>query len=134
MHGRDGGLAYRLSVRSLRLPRLRIRAGKVPVVARLLVVHEDALGVALQVVELAAAGSPEQDADGHQAEDEHAGNQSVDDFHRIWSGPQSIAGRRNRLRIRAELPITASEDSGMDTAASKGVTKAAMASGTMMAL
>jgi len=104
----------------------------------LLVIHQDTVRIALEVVELTAACGPEQDADRDQAEDQHARDQTVDDFHRDGGrqdAPWDDPGRsRNRLWIRAELAITARELSGMDTAATRGVTSAAMANGTMMTL
>lgn len=48
--------------------------------------------------------------------------------------PVPAPAERNSLRIRAELPITARELSGIETAATSGVTSAAIASGTMMRL
>ena len=99
------------------------------------VIHEYPLGISVQVVELPAAGGPEQDSDRDQPEDDHSGNKAVDDFHEIEiNETQLLFDARNRVRIRAEFPMTASELRGMDTAATKGVTKAAMAKGTMMTL
>lgn len=101
------------------------------------VVHQDAMGIPVKVIELATAGGPEQDHYRHQAKDEHSGNQAVDDFHGAWTaqlGSRRQRSARNRPWIRAELPITARELSGMEIAATSGVTRAAMASGTMMTL
>lgn len=111
------------------------RIGNTPGIRPGVFVHEDTMGIALEVVELAAAGGPEKDADGGESKDQHAGYEAVDDFHGIsGNGFQGLAESRNRVRMRAELPMTASELSGMDTAATSGVTKAAMARGTIMTL
>lgn len=59
---------------------LLVRVGEPPPIHRVLV-HQDAVRVPVQIIVLAAAGCPEQHADGDQSEDEHAGNEAVDDFH-----------------------------------------------------
>jgi len=93
------------------------------------------MGISLQVVELTAAGGPEQDTDGDESEDQHSRNEAIDDFHRTGGkGIQLLLGALNRVRMRAEFPITARELRGMDTAATRGVTRAAMARGTMTRL
>lgn len=91
--------------------------------------------ISLQVIELPAASGPEQNPDRDKPEKDHAGDKAVDNFHGIEIvETQLLLEGRNRVRIRAELPMTASELRGMDTAATRGVTKAAMAKGTMIAL
>lgn len=102
-----------------------------------LVIHQDALSITVEIIELPAAGGPKQDDHGHQAENQHAGDETVDDFH--GQRPQRSPGAglrpsRNREWIRAELAITANELSGMETAAMSGVTRAAIANGTMTML
>jgi hypothetical protein len=98
------------------------------------VIHEDAMAISLQVVELTAAAGPEQDADGDESEKEHSGDQTVDHFHKQVAESQPRSDAPNRPRIRAELPMTARELTGIDTAATSGVTKAAIANGTMTTL
>lgn len=108
------------------------------------------MSIPFQVVELSAASGPEQDTHGHESEYKHAGNEAVDDFHwfsfREKSSPREESQRYglcdlvtdwigwNRARMRAEFPITASELRGMDTAATNGVMKAAIAKGTITTL
>jgi hypothetical protein len=100
-----------------------------------IVVHEDTVGVALQIVELPATRRPEQEADGNQSEKDHARDETVDDVHEIRSnGYQLLFCPRNRVRMRAELTITARELRGIDRAATSGVIREAMASGTMIRL
>jgi len=108
---------------------------KTPGVGVGVIVHEDPVCVPVQIVELSVAGGPEQHSDRDQPEDDHSGNKAVDDFHEIEiNETQLLFDARNKVRIRAEFPMMASELRGMETAATKGVTKAAMAKGTMMTL
>jgi hypothetical protein len=59
-----------------------------------IVIHQDAMRIAVQVVELAAARGPEQDAHRNQAEDQHAWNETIDDFHWIvWSSFAAVGPR-----------------------------------------
>jgi hypothetical protein len=50
-----------------------------------IVIHQDALPVAIEIFELPAARCPEQYDDGNQPQNDHPGNESIDDFHRITS-------------------------------------------------
>jgi len=113
-----------------------------------ILVEQNPVGLAFHILELATAGGPEEDPHRHQAEQDHARQQPVNHIHccnldRDARGQSSAAvpwlsraqrTPRNRVRIRAALPMTASELTGMETAASSGVMNAMTASGTMMML
>ena len=108
---------------------------KAPRVRFGVIVHENTVGVSLQIVELPATRRPEQEADGNESEKEHTWDETVDDFHEIRStGYQLLSCPRNKVRIRAELPITARELRGIERAATRGVIREAIASGTMIRL
>jgi C4-dicarboxylate transporter len=56
--------------------------GQAPQIAFIeILIHQDAMGIAVEIVELSRARGPEQYADGHQAKDQHAGDQTIDHFH-----------------------------------------------------
>lgn len=109
-----------------------------PARVHLVFIEQDAPAVAVQIVELPASRGPEKDRDRGESEHQHPRNQAIDDFQDVppsnSTARAETAQALNMARIRAELPITASELSGMDTAATRGVTTAAIASGTMIRL
>nr|VFK63368.1 MAG: hypothetical protein BECKTC1821F_GA0114240_10939 [Candidatus Kentron sp. TC] len=47
--------------------------------------HDDARGISLHIIELTAFGGPNENADHDEAEQHHARDQTVDDFHETFS-------------------------------------------------
>lgn len=87
------------------------------------VLEQDAVRRAVQVVELARLQGPKEGGETDQAEEQGDGDEIEQDGH----------ARFPRLRRKA-LVITTMDDVDMATAAIKGVTKPAMASGMVTAL
>jgi len=83
------------------------------------VVIEDALGGAVEIVELAGAHRPKEGAKPGQAEEQRRRYEDEEAVHGVRARPSRIA-----------LAITISDDVDMAMAARSGVTKPATASGT----
>lgn len=94
---------------------------------RVILIHQNAMRIAFQIIVLTAFHRPHQNTNHDQAEKDHARDKHVDHF-------QCRSSLVNIVRMRAALPITSNELMGMEMAATNGVMKAAMANGTMMML
>src|SRR3546814_11315320 len=89
----------------------------------LLLVDEDAVGSAVQVLELAALHRPEERAEPGEAHQQRQRDQEAQNAHAAPSRPAARARR-------SELPTTRSEMADLAIAANSGVRNPKMASGT----
>lgn len=110
-------------------------------------VEQDPTAIAVQILELSAASCPEEHGHGCEPQDQHAWYQAVNDIHpdilhqsanifdtRVRQDCELAQSALTKVRMRAELPMTASELRGIETAAIKGVMTPPIASGTMTRL
>jgi len=105
------------------------------VVVRRLLVEQDALSGAVQVVVLAALQRPEEGGKADGAKQQRDRDEIDEDIHAVAllsSVPGNGKARRGRSATasRNELAVTRMEDDDIATAAISGVTIPAMASGT----
>jgi hypothetical protein len=106
------------------------------IVVRRLLVEQDALGSAVQVVVLAALQRPEEGGKADGAEQQRDRDEIDENIHAgaLLSGPVRGNGKarpgRTATASRNELAVTRMEDDDIATAAMSGVTIPAMASGT----
>jgi hypothetical protein len=91
---------------------------------RLVVFEQDAMGDAVEIVELSRSQGPEEGGEAEQAEKQRRRDQVQDDVHDYT---------RDRLR-RSAFKVTTSDDDDMAMAATSGVTRPSTASGTVTAL
>lgn len=90
------------------------------------IVEQDALGRAFEVVILAAAQRPEKSGEPEKPEDKGGGHEEDEDIHRLPFALPRFS--------RSEFSVTVIEELDIATAATSGVTKPATASGTATAL
>ncbi len=93
-----------------------------------IIIHENTVAISFEIFILSPLDCPDEYAYEHQAKEDHAGDETVDDFHYF------AFSRLNRVRMRAAFPMTSRELMGMEIAAINGVIMADMAKGTMMIL
>ena len=101
-----------------------------------ILIHQNSIRLTLEILELSTLRRPEKHPDAQQAKDNHSRDQTVDYIHSVLlcSVRNTLRCYLNRVLIRAALPITSSELTGIETAATNGVTNAIIASGTMIRL